>query len=348
MTPLTPNSNVYLRDILDQPAAVHDTLAGLTDLATVRPYSARLASGELRRVVLTGMGASYHALHPINLTLIERGLTTLMMETSELVHYAPALFDARTLIVAVSQSGQSAEVKQLLNQVSGRAMLLAVTNEGNSPLARQADAAVITRAGAESSVSCKTYVATLAALAALGDALTGRDINPALAGLSDAPRLMSRYLERWQAHVEALMSALADTSQLILTGRGRSLAAVGTGSLIIKEAARFPAEGMSAAAFRHGPLEMTSPELFVLVYAGDQRTAALNAKLVTDVQTVGGRAALAADSTSTGLFSLPAGPAFLRPLLEILPAQMMSLALAQLRGHEAGRFERAAKVTMNE
>jgi glucosamine--fructose-6-phosphate aminotransferase (isomerizing) len=348
MTHLTPDSNVYLRDILDQPAAVHDTLAGMTDLVAVRSYAARLASGEMRRVVLTGMGASYYSLHSLNLTLIERGLTSLMMETSELVHYAPALFDERTLIVAISQSGQSAEVKQLLNRVSGRAPLLAVTNETDNPLALHADSAVITRAGAENSVSCKTYVAALAALAVLGDGLTGLDMNPTLSALSDAPRLMGQYLGRWQAHVEDLMSILANTRHLILAGRGTSQAAANTGSLIIQEAAHFPAEGMSAAAFRHGPLEMVSPELFILVYAGDQRTEALNAKLVTDVQSMGGRAALVTDSTSAAAFSLPTCPALLRPLLEILPAQMMSLALAQLHGHEAGCFERTAKVTISE
>ena len=344
MTPLTPATNAYLRDLLDQPAALRNTLAGLSGLAPLAPLAERLASGQLRRVVLTGMGSSYQALHPLHYTLLDRGLTALMLETSELVHYARALLDAGTLVVAISQSGQSAEIVQLLIR-RGPSALIGVTNSPEGALARQADVALLTRAGAEHTVSCKTYVASLAMLAVLGDLLTGRNPAATLAGLAQTVSLMAAYLDGWNSHVAALNRLLQGTAHLILAGRGPSLAAAGAGGLIIKEAAHFPAEGMSAAGFRHGPLEMISPGLFLIVYAGDERTAPLNASLVADVQAAGGRAALIAGSGPESSFILPAGPAAGFPLLEILPAQMLSLALAGLQGHEAGRFVRATKVT---
>jgi glucosamine--fructose-6-phosphate aminotransferase (isomerizing) len=126
------------------------------------------------------------------------------------------------------------------------------------------------------------------------------------------------------------------------------LAAVGTGALIIKEAAHFHAEGMSSAAFRHGPFEMLSSETFVAVFSGDDKTRDLNLRLQRDIIDQKGRAEVIGDDSSSFAFKLPEAPACLRPILEILPVQMMTLALAAQAGREAGKFERAAKITTTE
>jgi glucosamine--fructose-6-phosphate aminotransferase (isomerizing) len=157
--------------------------------------------------------------------------------------------------------------------------------------------------------------------------------------------LMADYLSHWESHVQRLTEILKTTRHLIVAGRGTSLATVGTAGLIIKESAHFPTEGLSGAGFRHGPFEMTSPQLFVAVLEGEERTAALNAGLVADVQAAGGQSALIGRDQAEAVFNLPAVPAIVRTLLEILPLQMMSLALAQLNGHDAGNFTLATKVT---
>src|SRR6266478_7372722 len=100
----------YLQDILDQPHALENTQAGLDTSKSLRQLVDRLKDGKFHRVVLTGMGSSFYALHPLNLDLISHGFTALMVETSELVHYKNHFFTPRTLIIAVSQSGQSAEI----------------------------------------------------------------------------------------------------------------------------------------------------------------------------------------------------------------------------------------------
>jgi glucosamine--fructose-6-phosphate aminotransferase (isomerizing) len=338
----------YLRDILDQPDALRDTLAAFSDFPSVRPFAERLASGDLRRVVLTGMGSSYHALHPLALTLIARGLQVQMLETSELIHYAPALLDSRTLVVVVSQSGRSAEVIGLLERTHGRVPLVGVTNTADSPLAAQSDAVLLTRPGDEFSVSSKTYIAALAALAWLGDALAGQDTLATRRALDVAPDALKHYLTPWTDYLDTLCKQLASIRYLVLAGRGPSLAAVGTGALIIKESAHFPAEGLSSAAFRHGPLEMVAPDVFVLVFSGAATTAALNARLADDVRAAGGLAALVHESTVPGVFALPPVPDVARPLLELLPVQMLSVALARLKGHEVGHFGHASKVTLTE
>src|SRR6266700_8333968 len=142
----------YLRDILNQPQALEDTLAGLEELKKSRELAARLEKGTFKTVVLTGMGSSFHALHPLHLELINHGLTAIMVETSELVHYQSRLFDPKTLIVVVSQSGQSAEAVRLLEINRGKSSVIAITNTPDSPLAAQADATILTQAGKEFSV----------------------------------------------------------------------------------------------------------------------------------------------------------------------------------------------------
>jgi glutamine---fructose-6-phosphate transaminase (isomerizing) len=350
MISLSPATNPYLSDLLDQPVALQNTLNSLADTHAIEPYAQRLASGELHRVLLTGMGSSYHALHPLHLTLLAHGLTSFMMETSELIHYAPTVLDARTIVIAVSQSGRSAEMIKLLADVKGCSPVIGITNTADGPLAQQADAVLLTHAGIENTVSCKTYISTLAALAVLGNVLTGKSANQAdvIADLSSAIPFMANYLAQWPAHVERLITLLADARHLIIAGRGTSLAAVGTGGLTTKESAHFPTEGLSAAGFRHGPFELISPSLFVAVLAGDERTQALNSALVADVEAEGGQAVLIGEDQPEAVFNLPTVPAIARPLLEILPLQMMTLALAHLNNHDAGNFTRATKVTDTE
>src|SRR5215472_11246671 len=104
----------YLRDILDQGRALEDTLVGLKGDEQLHSVAVDLQRDKFRSLVLTGMGASFYALHPIHLNLLDHGFTAMMVETSELVHYESRLFTSETLIIAVSQSGQSAEVVRLL------------------------------------------------------------------------------------------------------------------------------------------------------------------------------------------------------------------------------------------
>ena len=118
----------YLRDILDQPHALDETLDGLEVSKTLHQVAARLQHGKFKTVVLTGMGSSFHALHPLNIELVNHGLTAMMVETSELLHYRSRLFDLKTLIIAVSQSGQSAEVVRLLEINRGKSAIIAITN----------------------------------------------------------------------------------------------------------------------------------------------------------------------------------------------------------------------------
>jgi glutamine---fructose-6-phosphate transaminase (isomerizing) len=338
----------YLRDILDQPRALEETLAGLKVSETLHQLVTRLQEGTFKTVVLTGMGSSFHALQPFNIELIDRGFTPIMVETSELLHYQNRLFDPRTLIVAVSQSGRSAEIVRLLEMNRGKSSVIAVTNTQGSPFAERADATILTQAGQEFSVSCKTYLSALMALQWLGDVVCERDLRHKREELATASELVRDYLARWKEHVQNLAQKLEGTRHLFLVGRGPSLAAVGTGALTVKESDHFHAEGMSSAAFRHGPFEMLSDETFVLVFSGEHETRELNRRLFEDVRRAAGRAELVGEGATSQACSLPSGSRAVHPILEMLPVQMLTLALAARMRREAGRFELASKVTTRE
>jgi glutamine---fructose-6-phosphate transaminase (isomerizing) len=308
----------------------------------------RLSRAKFQRIVLTGMGSSFHALHPLHLQLISHGFTATMVETSELIHYQDRVFDPKTLIVAVSQSGRSAEMVRLGAVNHKRSAVIAVTNTPRSPLVEHATVSLLSYAGREFSVSCKTYVTALMVLKWLGDALCERDARRSRRELKDAAPIVGAYLAEWKAHVTSLSQELIRVRHLFLVGRGASLAAVGTGALIVKESDHIHAEGMSSGAFRHGPLEMLSEDTFVVVFSGDEKTRNLNNRLLSDIQQGGGRAELVGETSSLECFRLADHGPSLRAILEILPVQMITLALAALAGREPGKFELATKVTTTE
>ena len=243
----------YFNDLMAQPKALEATFDHLAQDSAWRAAKEFVVDRAWRRIVLTGMGSSYHALHPLNLALIAAGFTPIMIETAELVHYALPLCDADTLVILVSQSGRSAESLRLL-AANQHAAILGITNTPNSPLASGSDLSLLTQAGNESSVSCKTYVTTMLALAWLGAIVSARGESETLARLSPAAQHVAEYLAKWRQYVDELGSLLNGSRHLFLAGRGRSLATVGTGALIVKESSHVHAEGMSSAAFRHGPL----------------------------------------------------------------------------------------------
>ena len=338
----------YIRDILDQPRALEATLGQFEVSGELAAIAGRWRDGGFRRVYLTGMGASFHALHPIFLRLNSGASAAVTMEASELIHSLPSCYDPQTLIIVASQSGKSAEVVRLIADNRGRAVIVGVTNASDSPLAAAANAFLLTRAGEEFSVSCKTYLTMLMVLHLLGGLMCGDDPSQAKDELAEAVSAVASYLRGWNDHVFEMAKELGQVRDIFLLGRGSSLAAEGEGALIIKESVRLHAEAMSGGAFRHGPLEMVSSETFAVLFAGAGATEGLQTQLRDDIRNASGRTAWIGPETRPGPWNLPVVPAAMSPLVEILPIQMMTLALAANAGIEAGRFQRVSKITTTE
>jgi glucosamine--fructose-6-phosphate aminotransferase (isomerizing) len=338
----------YLRDILDQPQALRATLEGLRDDAGLVQQIGAVRRRKHARVVLTGMGSSLHALYPLELMLTAHGETVVRAETSELIHSMPTLLREDSIVVAVSQSGQSAETIRLLEQNQGRSTLIGVTNTKGSPLYEQADFAMLMQCGDEFSVSTKTYVASLLTLEVLGTVWCGAAVDRAYSELAEAPVYLEHYLADWRAHVRSLAEELADARQLFILGRGRSLAACRTGALTTKESTRSFAEGMSSAAFRHGPIEVVNPETAIFVFDGEGGVSELNRKLVRNIRERNGHAQLIGPGAELDALRLPENVSRVLPMLEIAPIQMVTLALAARGSFEPGRFAHAMKITAEE
>jgi glucosamine--fructose-6-phosphate aminotransferase (isomerizing) len=338
--------NPYIQDILAQPEALAATLRQLPQaVADLRSLGARLETQVFSRIVLTGMGSSLAALYPLWFRLVQAGYAPVIIETSELLYDAANLITDDTLLVIVSQSGRSAEIVRLIEQRQG-ATVLAITNDATSPLAQAAEVVVLTAAGTESNVSCKTYVCSLAALALVSDTLVAQNPvePPRLEQLQGASEIMAAYLNHWQEYTPSLGDLLSGSS-LIICGRGPSLASVHYSALILKEAAKVHTEGLSAPQFRHGPMELAKTSVRVLVYEGQGSTVTLNRRLVADVTGVGGRAYLIGNTDQPEAFHLPAAPPAALPILEILPMQLLSVGLAWHNQLEPGQFYIGSKIT---
>jgi len=336
----------YLADLLAQPDVLRGVIGKLNSTQIDAALGKGLRNGSFRRVLLTGMGSSLHALYPLHRALSGAGITSHWVETAELLLGFEPLYSRETLLIGVSQSGESAEIVTLAKRFAEFGHVIGVTNNADSTLGKSATTTLTLDAGTEATVSCKTYLSTLAVLHWLGGQWVHGNEETTLNDLAHAERGVREYLTDWRTHVQDLMPLIDGITSVFVTGRGDALATAGTGGLILKEATRQHAEGMSAAAFRHGPLEMAGPNVLILIFEGDESTSALHQRLAEDICKGGGRAALIGPNTnSPGVFKLPVVPTGVLPIVEILPVQMLSLALAARDGFEAGRFERASKIT---
>ena len=334
------STSPYLDDIRSQPEALERLLT-----AGLAPDVRALLGGLERfdRIVLTGMGASLFAHYPAFLRLSAAGFPVWTIEASELLGAAGGIITPRSLVWITSQSGRSAEVAALLDALPGGGpVVLGVTNDTESDLACRAHVVLALHSGLEHTVGTRSYVNTLVAEALAVDASLRQRHDQALDRL---PEQLGTYLARWDEHIQALSSISAGKT-LFVVGRGASLAAVQTGGLIIKEAAKVAVEGMSTPQFRHGPLEIVGPDVTVLHLAGDGPDIASNRQLLHDVERAGGDARwLSRDHHDTAAELPQIDNAIALPIAEILPLQLLSVALARQTGVEPGAFRHIEKVT---
>lgn len=333
----------YIENVLGQPEALSNFLEhGLSvEVATTLE---RLV-GTQKRVVITGMGASAHACYPLFLRLARHGCPAWAVETAELLQQRCGLVAAGTLLIVISQSGESAEVVALTqSEAFTRATVLAIVNDLSSTLARCADLVVDMRAGEESGVGTRSFVNSLAATMLIADGLTESDESRH--DLDGAPDALAAYFADWRGSVEEAQALQAGTGPLLILGRGASLAAARTGALVIKEAAKVNAEGMSSSEFRHGPLELADAAFRAVVLAGQVDDLELNRRTMDAIIAAGADAAWLAAEPGGGLhFPRPACHNTAIPIAEIAPLQMLSIALAEARGITPGVFRHISRIT---
>jgi glucosamine--fructose-6-phosphate aminotransferase (isomerizing) len=312
----------------------------------------------LQRVYLVSCGTSYHAAL-IGRSMVERlsGLPAEADLASEF-RYRDAVVGPDTLIVAISQSGETADTLGAVKAARARgASVLGITNVVGSALAREADGVIYTHAGPEIGVaSTKTFTATVTAAylfaIALGlqrGFLTSRDAQKRLTELAELPALMAQALEG-QAEVAALATRLAGHSNFLFLGRGLHHPVALEGALKLKEISYIHAEGYPAAEMKHGPIALIDEQTPSVVIAPSD---SMYEKTLSNLQVVKARKgpiiAVATEGNkeiaghADDVIYLPATIEPLCPLLSVIPLQLLAYHIAVERGCDVDKPRNLAK-----
>lgn len=343
-----------LHEITEQPAVLHAVLEHYTrrtpTLASVaREWALRSVRSH---VVITGMGSSFSASYPGATYLNNRGIPTFLVDTSELVHYQLNLALKAGLLVVVSQSGESAEIRRLIDALPPDVPVVGITNSRQNRLARRAQWLLELHAGDEHGVASKTHTATQLTLLLFAAYLAGDNRGLIMADALRTISAIQRMLVDWQDDIENAVEYIGDASSLSLIARGYLLGAAMEGAVTIEETARMPARASSGGQFRHTSLETVRPDFRACMLIGADGTRDLMLDMASELVSYGGRLVLIGQDLPHGsgfaTLDVPSVSAPFSPLAQIVPLQLLAYTLAQRRGLEPGLFERRSKVVETE
>ena len=300
-------------------------------------------------VVLTGMGSSMYAAYPAQAYLNSLGIRALIWETGELVDHHRKFLGADILLVVVSQSGETAEVLQLLGALPGKEGLVAICNMETSSLARRATLLLPMMAGRPAPVGTKTYTCAVAVLMYLAVAIARKPPHPLTQALMQAIENQEKIIERHHELIPSTVEFFNKPHYTALLSRGADLASVYQGALLFKEVAKMGAEPMSAAQFRHGPMEIIDPTHRYIIFARQSEIRPKRKadpglfKLAEDIRKHGGRVLLYADlpfADVTNVWQVPVEPVRLGlgTLVDSVHIQLLVHELALRAGLEPGSF----------
>jgi glucosamine--fructose-6-phosphate aminotransferase (isomerizing) len=347
-----------LKEIHDQPTALRNTLSGRLDIEGAVDLS-ELDLADTERVAIVACGTAYHA-GLLGKEAIER-LARIPVEVAVAseYRYADPIGDEKTLVVAISQSGETTDTLAAVEAARGfGGRVLAVTNTQGSLITREADAVLLTRAGPEIGVAAtKTFVAQVAALYLLalglarerkavpvGDLLgLGRDLRR-------APEKVGEALEMLESRLEEALDLFAEARCALFLGRGPSYAVALEGALKLKEISYLPAEGYPAGEMKHGPIALVDEHCPVVAVLGDglmrektlsnvEETVARGARVIVVAREDDG----AARRVARVLLPVPEAPEILAPFVCSVPLQLLAYRFAKSRGLDVDKPRNLAK-----
>jgi glucosamine--fructose-6-phosphate aminotransferase (isomerizing) len=347
----------YMPEICAQPGALRRAAEALPEQVEVLREIGELIERR-PRLVFTGMGSSHDACYPAVNELASRGLGALHVNAAELLHFRSRLLTDETLLVIVSQSGESAEAVHLADDLRARPsapVIVSVTNGTTNGLAERAHLRLDTRAGVEVAPSSMTFAASLVQLAAVAKVSAGDDPSDACAEVGETAQLAAAGVEALLAAKDELAHRLAGVlgarAMIAAVGRGSARAAAEMGALTLQECG-VVAEGFEAAAFRHGPVELAGPKLGAIIVATEPGTLPFELGLADDLVRAGaGVVVLSADGTAPeGAVVVELAPIdpSLSPAVSIVPIQLTAHRLAADAGRVPGGLTVASKVTTRE
>lgn len=354
-----PHANFMEKEIFEQPQAVRQVLAGRVD-----PVSGRIGLADagldpetlkrFERFTIVACGTAWHA-GLIGRQLVESAARKpVAVEIASEFRYRDPLVDSKTLTVAISQSGETADTLAAVREAKRRGSpVLAIVNVEGSSLAREADWVLYTRAGPEIAVaSTKAYLTQVVALQLLAAVAAGGDSGAVGRMLLQLPQRVEQALGL-EGAVRALAQELAASEHLFYIGRGLDYAVAMEGALKLKEISYIHAEAYAAGELKHGTLALIEPGRWVVALATHRALAAKTVGNMTEVRARGGRIVAVGPSSpetrrqlevaADRYLALPEAPEPLLPILAAVPMQLLAYHVAVVRGCDVDRPRNLAK-----
>jgi glucosamine--fructose-6-phosphate aminotransferase (isomerizing) len=351
-----------LKEIFEQPEAVANTMRGhlLEEEGTSRVQGLNLSDDELKsieRIVITACGTSWHAGLIGEYMLEELARIPVEVEYASEFRYRNPVLDPKTLVIAVSQSGETADTLAAVREAKRRgARTIGLVNVVGSTIAREVGGGLYLRAGPEVGVaSTKAFSCQVVALALVAlrlarlrhmSIIQGREFIEHLRAL---PALVQRVLDRAD-EVEQLVEVLEGSSNALYLGRGVNFPAALEGALKLKEISYIHAEGYPAAEMKHGPIALIDANMPVVFIAPRD---AVYSKIVSNIEEVkarGGRVIALVTEGDTEIarladytFAIPETHDLLTPVLTSVPLQLLAYHTAVLRGCNVDQPRNLAK-----
>ncbi|MEV4941166.1 glutamine--fructose-6-phosphate transaminase (isomerizing) [Streptomyces zaomyceticus] len=359
-------ASFMLKEIAEQPKAVADTLLGRID------GSGRLSLDEVRipdavlreadKVVIIACGTAFHAGLIAKYAIEHWTRIPCEVELASEFRYRDPILDQRTLVVAISQSGETMDTLMALRHAREQgAKVLAVCNTNGSTIPRESDAVLYTHAGPEVAVaSTKAFLTQLVAcyllalyLAQVRGTKWGDEVRAVVRELARIGDEVERVLETMDP-VRALARSLAHKSTVLFLGRHVGYPVALEGALKLKELAYMHAEGFAAGELKHGPIALIEEDLpVVVVVPSPKGRSVLHDKIVSNIQEIRARGARTIVIAEEGdeavvpyadhLVRIPATPTLLQPLVSTVPLQVFACELATARGNEVDQPRNLAK-----
>ena len=358
------HAHYLAKEIAEQPETVLDTLRGALEfdppgvnLPELNLSDADVAT--LRRVVLIGMGTSFHSAL-IGRTYIEQlaGLTAEADNAAEYRYRRPVL-DSGTLVIAIGQSGETVDTLAAMHEARrAGAHVIAVCNTEGSQATRTAQGTMFMRCGPEVAVaSTKTFLGSLTALYLLAchlgqrrGVLTDERLTAALNDLARMPQIVGEALKTEPA-CEALAQRYYQAEHFLFLGRGLQYTLALEGALKLKEVSYVHAEGYAAGEMKHGPIALIDERMPVVAIAVRDHQYE---KMLNNIEQVRARDGRVIALASIGdeaigekvpdVLFLPEAPALLQPMVTAVPLQLLAYHIARLRGCDIDQPRNLAKV----
>lgn len=355
-----------LKEIAEQPKAVADTLLGRIDgEGSLHLDEVRMPASVLRavnKVVIVACGTAFHAGLIAKYAIEHWTRMPCEVELASEFRYRDPILDPRTLVIAISQSGETMDTLMALRHAREQgAKVLAICNTNGSTIPRESDAVLYTHAGPEVAVaSTKAFLTQLVAcylvalyLGQLRGTKWGDEIRAVIKDLSQISCEVERVLETMEP-VRELARSLKDKRTVLFLGRHVGYPVALEGALKLKELAYMHAEGFAAGELKHGPIALIEDDVPVVVVVPSPRgRSVLHDKIVSNIQEIRARGARTIVIAEEGdeavvpyadhLIRIPATPTLLQPLVATVPLQVFACELATARGNEVDQPRNLAK-----